>query len=172
MRSQSLSLYFCYIDYDHDLVGYVAVALGFSTLGYWGITILGTQAGGSQRSGTEDQDEHMGAFTGLPPLPCSRGVISSAHHRFEAGEGTDAEMLFALCSVRYCRTPQAKSVSALSQHRITVVRRSSYSVRVFPRAALLVVICPTDLACALARIYNSVRCVKSESFEALPRWLE
>ena len=46
-------------------------------------------------------------------------------------------------------------------------------VRVFPRAALLlVVICLTDLACALARIYNSVRSVKSESFEALPHWLE
>ena len=43
----------------------------------------------------------------------------------------------------------------------------------FPRAALLlVVICLTDLAYALARIYNSVRCVKSESFEALPRWLK
>ena len=60
-----------------------------------------------------------------------------------------------------------------SQHHITVMRRASYSVRVFPREALLpLVICLTDLACALARIYNSVRCVNSESFEALPRWLE
>ena len=42
----------------------------------------------------------------------------------------------------------------------------------FCAALLLVVICLTDLACALARIYKSVRCVKSESFEAHPRWLE
>ena len=33
VRSQSLSLYFCYIDDDHDVVGCVVVALGFSTLG-------------------------------------------------------------------------------------------------------------------------------------------
>ena len=70
---------------------YVAVALGFSTLGCRELTILGTQVGGS---GTEGQDEHVGVFTGLSPLPCSRGLFSLCPP--EAGGGTDAEILFAL----------------------------------------------------------------------------
>ena len=50
----------------------------------------------------------------------------------------------------------------------TVGRRASYSVRVFPRAELLFVFCLTDLACALACIYNSVRRVKSRVFRGSP----
>ena len=62
------------------------------------MTILGKQVGGSGRSGTEGQDEHLVAFTGRFPPPAV--VYSpSASHRFGAGERTDAEMLFALCSV-------------------------------------------------------------------------
>ena len=50
-----------------------------------------------------------------------------------------------------------------------MVRRASYSVRVFPRAALLlVVICLTGLACALTRIYSSVRYVKSRVVRGSP----
>ena len=50
-----------------------------------------------------------------------------------------------------------------------MVRRASCSVGVFPRGALLlVVICLTDLACALARIYGSVRYVKSRVVRGSP----
>ena len=53
------------------------------------------------------------------------------------------------------------------------MRRASYPVRVFPRAALLlVVICLTDLARALTRIYSSVRYIKSRVVRGSPRWLE
>ena len=147
-------------------MAFVPVALGFSTLRCWGITILNTQVGGP---GTEVQDEQMGAFTGLSSPPLLPWYPPSARHCFEAGEGTDADMLFALCSVRYCMTPQAKNVSALSEPRITVVRRASYSVQVFPCTALLLVVtCLTDLACAHARIYNSVRQVKSRVVRGSP----
>jgi hypothetical protein len=47
--------------------------------------------------------------------------------RFEAGEGTDAEILFAPSLILlYSRTLQAKNDFAQSQHHITAVRRASY----------------------------------------------
>ncbi len=87
---------------------------------------------------------------------------------------TDAEMLFFLAPssvVLYRRTLQAKSVFAPSQRRITVVRRASYSVRVFPALcfSLSWLIEISDFACARMIVYDVSN---RESFEALPRWLE
>ena len=80
----------------------------------------------------------------------------------------------------YCRTLQAKNVSAPSLHRITVERRASYSVRVIHRATVAPFVAHgiTLLACACApaRVCNAFTIVydvsNRESFEALPRWLE
>ena len=79
----------------------------------------GTQAGGS---GTEGQDEYMGAF-----------AVPSSSRPKRQSETTDAEMFFLVLSlVPYiCRTLQVKNVSVPSLHHITAERRASYSVRVF-----------------------------------------
>ena len=78
----------------------------------------------------------------------------------------------------YCRTLQAKNVSAPSLHRITAARRASYSVRVIHRATvspswltgISVLVYPwRSRTCVIALVYDVSN---RESFEALPRWLE
>ena len=76
------------------------------------MTILGTHAG---RSGSEGQDEHMGAFAvHFPPPLLPFGYFLSARCCVEAWEGTNAEMLFLLCLVRHCRILRAWNVTARS----------------------------------------------------------
>ena len=73
VRSQYLSLSLRYIDDDHDVVAFVAVALGFSTLRCWGITILSTRAGVLGRKFKMSKWVRSLAFL---PLPCPPGVFS------------------------------------------------------------------------------------------------
>jgi hypothetical protein len=78
----------------------------------------------------------------------------------------------------YCRTLQAKNVSALSLHRITVERRVSYSVRVFTALRFSLRDSQGSLSslahASLPHVCNALVYDVSnrESFEALPRWLE
>ena len=82
-----------------------------------GNTISGTQAGGS---GTEGQDEYMGASLCFLPL---------------ARKGRTLRCFS--CAFFGTRTLQAKNGFELSPHRITAERRASYSVRLFHRATFL-----------------------------------
>ena len=110
VRSQFSSPFFSF-DGDHDVVGCIGAALALYILGCCGMTILGTQAGGS---GTEGQGEHMGAFAvhSAPPL-FPFGYFLSARCCVKDWEETNAEMPFALCLVRHCRTLRAWNVSAV-----------------------------------------------------------
>lgn len=101
-----------------------------------GNTISGTQAGGS---GTEGQDEYMGASLCFLPL---------------ARKGRTLRCFS--CAFFGTRTLQAKNGFELSPHHITAERRASYSVRLFHHATFLPS-CLTRIpvlacACAPARV--------------------
>ena len=94
------------------------------------MTILGTQVGGS---GTEARDEHMGAFFLSFTL---LGYSPSSRRRFEVEKGQPLRCVLRFSWYNITGRAAGQERSALLQHRITTERRASYSVRVFPRAAL------------------------------------
>ena len=106
VRSHSSPLSLYYIDDVPD----VGCGLRCGCLGCCGITISGTQVG---RSGTEGQDEHMGAFIGFssPPL-LPWGILPLSATASRLGKG---KMLIFFCvllgTVRYSGHRRPRTVS-------------------------------------------------------------
>ena len=107
------------------------VAFGWLSIGSGKVVQLIKQ--GTIGSFMSARDEHIGAFfLSFTPL----GYSPSSRCCFEVEKGQPLRCVLRLSWYNITGRAAGQERSALLQHRITMERRASYSVRVFPRTAL------------------------------------